>query len=272
MTSPIPSTCLSLLLAMAACAQTPDDGAHILVLIPDGTPAPASPPPARFDIQRKHIRSEQVHRRNGANLTVRTIEPIRLPDRKPAASPINRESPAAADWIERQETDHPEAIFSLMGATVHLLPDGNVRTLLHIWPQRGGQPSVFWSSADFRLLAPITRFAGDDGRERHLMLAWSIERTDAQTAASLPIPAIPSEGPGFTAIGNASEEALAVVRSLHGIYEKNHASLLAAYEGRERARIRREAEERKRPVRKKDIVLHTWATRPGANFRKGGDR
>ena len=61
------------------------------------------------------------------------------------------------------------------------------------------------------------------------------------------------------------------IQSLHDIYDSEYARLKTACEGRERARIQREADLKANPPQPENVTLNYWsAEKPAAA--KGGDK
>jgi len=63
---------------------------------------------------------------------------------------------------------------------------------------------------------------------------------------------------------------LVPIQSLHDLYDKEYARLRAAYEGREQARIAREALLKANPPQPKDITLNFWRSEKPASKEQGG--
>ena len=131
-----------------------------------------------------------------------------------------------------------------------------------------GETATFFSSADFSLLASIRTFTGTDGKTRDLVLSWSIDRcippTDLATRLQQnydlkKVPKLPPGPATHTVItGNPDTTTLTAIQSLHALYQSEHPRLLAAYQGRERARFSEEVQLKAHPPRPKDLVLHHW--------------
>ena len=76
------------------------------------------------------------------------------------------------------------------------------------------------------------------------------------------IPAFPDGPTTFTIVGEqpADPSVLVPIQSLHDLYNSEYARLKTALEGRERARIEREAYLKANPPQPKDITLNFWRT------------
>lgn len=168
-----------------------------------------------------------------------------------------------------------------LGATVYRLKDSPPRTLVQYWPGHGAEPIRFWSSADFALISGIRSFADTDGRTCNLFLMWSYIDT-TRTAAFLAshgrqytppdIPDFPDGPATFAFVGTEPPaDFLVAIQSLHDIYNSEYGRLKAAYEGRERARIEREAYLKAHPPQPKNIVLNYWRAEKPAQT-EGGNK
>lgn len=100
---------------------------------------------------------------------------------------------------------------------------------------------------------------------------------DLQTARGLDqgepaLPDFPEGKATYQIIGDQPAVGdLAVIQSLHDLYNKDHERLLAAWQGREQARLQQEAYLRAHPPKPKDITLNYWRTEnPAASKAKGG--
>ena len=85
------------------------------------------------------------------------------------------------------------------------------------------------------------------------------------------IPELPAGKATFTIIsGNPGGNALTDIHSLHDLYNNEYEKLLTAYQGREQARLAREAELKAHPPQPKDIVLNHWRVQPAKLDKKDG--
>jgi hypothetical protein len=174
----------------------------------------------------------------------------------------------------------PKWDFLFLGATVFRAKDSPPRTLVTYWPSNMGEVS-FWSSADFGLLAGMGDFAAANGQSYSMFMAWGYEDIDGSMADFQASQDRPYEAPlmprfsdakaTFTLIGNPPPypEVLVPIQALHDIYNNEFARLKAAYEGRERAQLQREAELKANPPRPKNITINYWRTERPAPA-KGG--
>lgn len=242
--------------------------ARLIGPLQDGTPPPPAPPKPGFIVPTKDILESKTVEQGGRAITVRKIKPIALPPPPEAPAPIDLNDPALQQRIVQRRAARPAMKLLLVGATVYHSESAPPRTLVSFWPQAQGQPITVWSSADFSLLSGLSTFATATGEVNSLMMMWSITKLDnannlqRKFARQFPRPEIPTFPEGKAtfqiASGDPTPEALASIQSLHDLYNNEHPRLLAAYQGRETARIAHEAEQKANPPQPKDIVLNYW--------------
>ena len=251
--------------------------ARILGDLPDGTPPPPQPPQPVFNIPAKDILATATHQQGGRSITIRRIKPIALP-LPPEPAPVVAESTPQDDLAEIG-VPRPKRDFLFLGATVYRSKDSPPRTLVRFWPDGHGEPVSLWSSADFGLLTGFADFAAD-GHRYSLFMSWSHEdidrMADLHASHDIPyeapvMPDFPAGKATFTLIGDPPDdpEILAPIQALHDIYNNELARLKAAYQGRERVRLQREADLKANPPRPKNITLNYWRTERPAPA-KGG--
>jgi hypothetical protein len=253
--------------------------ARILGDIPDGTPPLPEPPKPGFIVAARDVLDVKTYQEGGRAITFQRITPpplVDVPETRPAAETIQEVS-REEEIVDVAVEDAAEE-FVMAGASVFRPKDGPPRSLVQLWPQAGGQAVVFWSSADFGLLSPIGSFVGNDGKAHSFMLMWSVSETEslASLEAGLgpdgpPIPKF-AEGKASFSIttGKASDETLVWIQSLHDIYNNEYERLKTAHDGRERARLEKEAELKANPPRPKNIVLNYWRIGADAAKAEGG--
>ena len=167
-----------------------------------------------------------------------------------------------------------------LGATVYRFTDSPPRTLVTYRPVGRGESITFWSSADFALIAGIYSFVATDGATHSMFMMWSsteVGRLADMLAAhghkydGPNIPAFPAGPATFAIVGTppADPSVLVPIQSLHDLYNSEYARLKTALEGRERARIEREAYLKANPPQPKDITLNYWRTEKPAAMNGG---
>jgi hypothetical protein len=252
--------------------------ARILHPIPDGTPPPPAPPKPEYPIASREILSTKTHQQGGRDITIRRIKPIALPPPPAPAEPAAVSEEFTQRLAEYREA-HPRSGMLFLGATVYRPKDGPPRSLVRYWPE-GGREITFWSSANFALIAGgIQSFADREGHEHHIFMSWGtvdIDRmtellaANGRTYLTPEIPDFPEGKATYQIIGQAPPaKHLAAIQALHDIYHNDHTKLLTAYQGREQARIEREAYLKANPPQPQNITLNYWRTTKPAADRKG---
>lgn len=247
--------------------------ACILGDIPDGTPPPAATPQPEFVVPAKDILQTTTHHQGGRTITLRQIKPIALPPPPAPPATVELDPEFAARLADSREV-HPSSGLLFLSAAVYRSADSPPRTLVHYWPEDGGETITFWSSADFALVSGIHSFADTAGQTHSIIMGWGdVDIPPANNLAETDAPEIPTFPEGnatFQFSGKQPAAAdLTTIQSLHDLYNSEHPRLLTAYQGREQARLQQEAELKAHPPKPKDITLHFWRTeRPAAA--KGG--
>ena len=262
-------------------APAPVATARIIGTIPDGTPPPAQAPKPQFVARATDILDSKVYEQGGRTITVHEIKPIALPP-PPMPQPESRtaqiDNAAFKQRLADYRAAHPQSAVLSLGATVYRSQASPPRTLVQYWPERGGDPITFWSSADFSLIAGIHSFVATDGRTYSLFLAWgNIDTTrNAQAARGTnhppDIPIFPDGPTTFSIVGTAPADpsVLVPIQSLHDLYNREFALLKTASEGRESARLQRAADLKANPPQPKNLVVNFWTTDTPAPAKKGG--
>ena len=254
--------------------------ARILGEIPDGTPPPPAPPKPEYHVAARDVLSTTTHEQGGRTITIREIKPIAQPPPPAEIMPAAPDAEFSQRLAEYREA-HPKNELVFLAATVFRSKDSPPRTLVRWWPMGGNGTITFWSSADFALIAGgINSFADTAGDTHHMLMGWGnvdIGRmADLYAAAGREydapdLPDFPAGKATFQIIGDTKPTAdeLIVIQSLHDLYNSELERLRTAYEGRERARIEREAYLKANPPQPKDITLNFWRTEKPATNGKG---
>ena len=254
--------------------------AHIIGDIPDGTPPPPQPQKPPFIVLAGDILESKTHYQGGRKITVQRITPIDLPTPALPEAEIISAAPVAEESIETAADETLDAGFLHIGASVYVPEDGPPRSFVTVWPQGQGEAVSFWSSADFALLSGFGSFIDSDRKSRSLMMSWDVHEISSfheLTAAPdeqdglPPVPTLTDSTATYAITsGIATAETLANIDSLHDLYNNEHARLLAAYQGREQARLAQEAELKTNPPKPKDLILHFWNGEVPAASNQGG--
>lgn len=188
-------------------------------------------------------------------LTVQEISKDALPMPPPPPPALPSASNPRLVFTSKQQRG-----FLSVGATIYRRSGHQSRTLVHYRPQGETEPVIFWSSADWSLIATISNLTAPDGKIWQLMCMPSIYDVDRRTALQRqPAPTIPDFPAGPSTIkvvsGNPTPEQLAPVKLYLAYYDANLAELQAAYNSRVEEQKRLAAEEKAHPKNPEDIVV-----------------
>ncbi len=245
--------------------------ARILGSIPDGAPPPPEPPKPKFIVPSRYVLETKSIQQGGRTITVREIKPITLPPPPPPAEPLTPEAEAVfRSKVAAYRESHPRTKMAFISATIFRSKDSAPRTLVRCWPEGKRQTITCWSSADFGLISGIHVFADATGTTHSMLMGWGYadleSMSDIRTArlkaygATAP-PTFPEGKASFAIIGEPlAAEDLAPIQALHDLYNNEYTRLQSAFEGRERARLEREAYLKANPPQPKDITLNYWRT------------
>jgi hypothetical protein len=198
-----------------------------------------------------------------------------LPPPPPAPASETLEQAASLERDAEISEPQPKWDFLMVGATVFRFKDAPPCTMVTYWPRGKGESVTMWSSADFRLLNGFTDFVAADGHAFNMMLMLSDADPDSiaelQASEEQEVPDFPIGKATFAVTGDAPADAqvLAPIAALHEIYNSEFPRLLLAWEGGERARLRREAELQANPPGPTDVIIRYWRTKTPAPA-KGG--
>lgn len=251
--------------------------ARILGPVPDGTPSPTEVQKADYVVSPGDIVQTVERQQGGRTVTLRQIQPISLPP-PPAPPAASKPDPEYTAHLADFRQDHPSSGLLILSATVYRSADSPPRTLVHYWPEKGGETITFWSSANFALIAGGIQSFIDSGGEIHsLIIGWGYVDLDRKTdlassenRSTVPeVPTFPDGRATFQFDGKSPAAAdLTAIQSLHDLYNSEHQRLLTAYQGREKARLQQEAELKANPPRLKNITLNYWRTeKPNATVK-----
>lgn len=258
----------------------------LLNRIPDGSPLPESEPLPRYEVKPSDVLASRSVQQDGRTITFQEIRPIALPPVPEAshAPPAPRDPGLLAQRLAEHKAMHPATQILHLGARVYRYGENPPRSLVTCWPTGGNPPFTFWSSADFSLIAGgIQSFTDSSGQTHHLFMSWgnfdeACEQASALRRGSSYQPPTPPEfQPGsaaFQIVGDQPEAGFVLaIQSLHELYHQNQAELLAAYHGREQARLQKEEALRLNPPQPKDLTLNYWRSeKPAKPVTAGGAR
>jgi hypothetical protein len=245
--------------------------ARIIGNIPDGTPPLPQPPKPKFIVPARDILATTTQQQGGRTITLNRIKPIALPPPpEPAPPSADFDNTALRERLAENRAEQPKTDLIFLSATVYRSQNVPPRSLVRYWAGGKGGQIAFWSSADFALISGIHCFSDSAATIHSLLMGWGYVDTSLMAARfaargrEYHPPDIPSftDGPAtFTMAGEQpADEILVSIQSLHDLYNSEYARLKTALEGRERARIEREAYLKANPPQPKDIVLNFWRT------------
>ena len=182
-----------------------------------------------------------------------TKEALPMPPPPPPALPsTNTLRPAFKSQQQRG--------FFNIGATIYRRNGQPSRTLVSYQPQGETRSVIFWSSADWSLIAGIGSLTAPDGKIWQFMCMPTIYDLDRRTAFKRqPPPAIPDFPAGKSICqivsGNPTPEQMAPVDLFLAHYDTHLPELQAAYQKRIEEQQRQAAEEKAHPKVPEDIVV-----------------
>ena len=245
--------------------------ARIIGNIPDGTPPLPQPPKPKFIVPARDILATTTQQQGGRTITLNRIKPIALPPPpEPAPPSADFDNTALRERLAENRAEQPKTDLIFLSATVYRSQNVPPRSLVRYWAGGKGGQIAFWSSADFALISGIHCFSDSAATIHSLLMGWGYVDTSLMAARFAArgreyhppdIPSFPDGPATFTIVGEQpADEILFSIQSLHDLYNSEYARLKTAMEGRERARIEREAYLKANPPQPKDIVLNFWRT------------
>ena len=251
--------------------------ARLLGKVADGTPPPPPIPPElpNFKVEDTAVRQlpdrkVTIHRVEDPNLP-----PLPEPPEPPGEEELEamRQSPEYQALLAKAREHYRKFRYAFVSATVI----DHERTRLWWWVpgdlERKTEPRSFraWSNVDFFHLGGFGSYEYDGveymlimglgGTTTEEMKEWQRLAAERGVEVEMPvIPELPVDQPGYVVTEGdpADAEGMAVMDGLHALYAKEKERLAAAYEGREQARIEREAYLKANPPKPKDLILRYW--------------
>ncbi len=279
-----------LVLAILAAQAFAGDGAasdagevetvRVIGNLADGTPPPPAPP---RELPELTVLDTFVHPKGERSLIIQKVLPPDLPEPpQPPPAPALSEEELQALFAQARERII-ETRFAFVSATVY----DHEKTLVRWWipadRERDLEPRNFeaWSNIDFLHLTGFGSFEYEGITYSLLMAAgaidteaWRERMASSGRELELPeSPELPADRPAYVVTeGDATDaEGTAIMDGLHALYAKEKDRLVAAYEGRERARKEREAWLLAHPPQPLDTVLrYSFSTRPLPQANKEG--
>ena len=176
-----------------------------------------------------------------------------MPPPQPPALPATR--PPRPVLKSQQERG-----FFNVGATIYRRTGQPARTFVHYQPQGQSSPVIFWSSADWSVIAGISSLTAPDGKIWQFMCMPTIYDLDRRTALQRqPVPTIPNFPAGKSTCqivsGNPTPEQMVPVDLFLAHYDSHLPELQIAYQNQIEEQQRRAAEEKAHPKVPDDIVV-----------------
>lgn len=239
--------------------------------IPDGTPPPPATPKPRLMIGPEDVLASKSIEQGEREITVQKVAPIELPTIPLPSAPPTPDSAEVQARIEAMRESHPGTRFAFVGATVFRSSklSGGVRTSVQIWDPGTRKAYSCVTASDWSVLAGVGSLELADGSTLGLIMSQGAVDLDRweQLAAARGHAYQPPEFPEFqpekdyaVTAGEPTQEALASFRSIEAMLHdpEQAARLKAAYEGREAARLEKEAALRANPEKPKNLVIRHW--------------
>lgn len=254
---------------------------HIVGPVADGTPPPPSPP---ADLPFFRVEATLLKRLADRNAAVHRVADPKLPPLPKPPPPVEL---TAAEIQELQELfaqarkEAPRMCLVFVSATVYR----HEKTFLRWWVTGDGKPPEEfngWSNVDWNHLCGFASYQLG-GVEYGLMMGigntaadpdWSLNHDEATDESQPRCPELPADRPAYVITKGdvANQEGVALIQGLHDLYQNERERLIAAYQGRERARLEREAYLKEHPPKPKDVILYYWRGKRTTIEGQGGAR
>lgn len=200
---------------------------------------------------------EKIHQQGGRRIIVQQLE---LDPARPivAATPARlSETLIAEDAATIPPTDEERAAaaagFHLFHLSATVFPGPLTRLRWYHLDQTGERNEYTgWSNIDFNHLSGFASFRDSGGVEHNLVLGIG----NSEISGHLRSPSFPDNTPTLIPDDPATPPAaLKTLTALHELYTAQGPRLAAAHQGRERARLVREAELLANPPQPKDLII-----------------
>lgn len=250
---------LAILAVTLACGlplQAQDEsGARLVGPVSDGTPAEPAP---QKELPAFTVQSTIVRQLDNRKIIMQRVANPGLPDPPPPPPPATKEElealRASLEWQERIANYKPTKLI-LLSATV---VDGKATFVR--WYHEGEEFQA-WSNVNFNHLSGFAEFESDNVRYGFIMAVGDIS-TNKERKFEWPgtPPELGVDYPAFSLVkgDESAGDAIVMMIALHDLYENEQEKLVAAHEGRLRARAEREAWLRANPPQPQDTVIQFW--------------
>jgi hypothetical protein len=255
-------SCIAPLLLPLTYAQE----VSVLGTIADGTPSPPSPPKV---LPKFNVEATTLHQLADHDVIMQRVTDPGLPDPPPPPPPMSEKEyealRASEEWKE-VVGKHKDSQMLFLSATVY----DHKRTFVR-WYGNGTPMKCFaaWSNVDFNHLSGLGGFESDGIQYALLMGIGNADTARSNLRISKPtpeigepaVPDLPSDRPAFVLVeGDEKDiEGMAPMLGIHKLYTVEKSRFAAAYVGRERARVEREAYLKAHPPITPDTVIQFWS-------------
>jgi len=241
------------LAAFPALAFSQD--ARLVGEVADGKPAAAVPPKVlpKFSVQ-----STSTHRLKDRKIVMQRVADPGLQERPAPPTAKSKEEVealrASPEWQELV-AKHKKTELVMLSASV---VDGKA-TFLRWWHE--GEEYEAWSNVNFNHFSGFAEFEAGEKHYAYMMAVGNFSSAGDRNLGWLGKP--PELGmnyPAFTIVkGDTSKaDAMAMMVSMHDLYENERGKLVAAHESRVREQAKQEAWLKANPPRPKDTVIQFW--------------
>lgn len=256
---------LFVMAAFPALAFSQD--ARLLGEVADGKPtAPVAPKVLpKFSVQ-----STTTYRLKDRKIVMQRVADPGLPERPAPPSAKSKEEVealrASPEWQELVAKHKPTELVMLSATVV----DGKA-TFLRWWHE--GEEYEAWSNVDFNHFSGFAEF---EAGEKHYAYMLAVGNFSSAGDRNLTWPGKPPElgvdYPAFTIVkGDTTKaNALAMMVSMHDLYENEREKLVAAHESRVHEQAKQEAWLKANPPKPKDTVIQFWRREaPSREYQQG---
>lgn len=251
--------------------------AKVIGGISDGKPSPPLPPKV---LPKYRINWTQVHQKNGQKIIVNQVQ-APVPAMKPEVERMSDEELAqrSREFEKNLAESKPSGGVFMVFATIY------DRHTTHLSWWHDGEKFEAYSNVDWNYLGGFASFEGRGKRYSMLLLSSNASVNKAERnhqrhkIPDLPkLPELANRGAAYMVVkGDESNDgAMEFMEAIHDLYEAEKPRLVAAYLEREKnrkIRAEKEAELRKDPPPKPDIIVNYWRKKtPLTPEQKGGTK
>jgi hypothetical protein len=229
--------------------------ARLLGDVADGKPTAAVAPKVlpKFSVQ-----STATYRLKDRKIVMQRVADPGLPERPAPPSAKSKEElealRASPEWQELVAKHKPTELVMLSATVV----DGKA-TFLRWWHE--GEEFEAWSNVDFNHFSGFAEFEAGEKHYAYMMAVGNFSSAGDRKLTWLgKPPELGVDYPAFTIVkgDTAKADALAMMVSMHDLYENEREKLVAAHDSRVREQAKQEAWLKANPPKPKDTVIQFW--------------